>query len=950
MKSAITKMYTIIALVLGTLVGQAATVNWSAGIDHGFSVVGGAQVQAGSLVRLGHFRDPGTGEQLSDTQIQALAGNPALLDASFVEAAASTVGTGLSGMAAHFTKASAVDTATLNLVGKQMYFWVLNAPTLGEATQQAILYWAISDDTNPDATPTRPSLRWAFPAELPVPGTTGVDVTDLTAGTTTLGTGARVVIGSFPTGTSSNTTAPNFGLAIISSVLNINTAALPTGVRNTPYSQTFVATGSTDPLTWSVSSGALPDGLSLDDDTGELSGTPTTVGISTFTVQVNAGALVTSKEFSLQVTNSALAILTTSLADALVDQNYNVTLSADGGIAPYTWIRTTGNLPPGLILGEDGVISGKTTAPGTHTFSVSVTDQSSQVVERAYTLVSTYTPVIEGNSILVPGVRNILYSRQFVIPDGRTYGWTVTNGTLPPGMKLSSAGLLRGVCPTAGDYTFTITATGPNNIVTSRQFTLNIRSTNIAPTLQTPIFPDTMVGSNGYRYQVVASPFPSTISIVGLPPGLKLNPATGWVTGNATTPGTFVAAVRASNAAGSSPLQYASIVVKALPVGSVGTFNAIVAPVQEVNSLLGGSIQLSTTITGGYTLSLTQGSATVKTKGTITTQIGSLSPRVIASVGRLRFNLILDSINDNVVGTVSAVAADGSLTPASVTGWRQTWNSINPSNHLTGRYSAGINLTSHFDIETVPQGAGWIVVHASTNGMALVAGRTATGDVITSNGIISRDSRLLVYSRLNRNLGVIQGVLKLNASPASIESNTLAGNLAWRKSTSPTTVYPTAFGPLNVAVSGGYLSNLANFYSPWAYSLGLPAPSGQTSLTFTKGGLAGASINPNITPFTFTQSFVKDVHFLTPNLPAPGTPFNLGRTTLSITPRSGVISGGFTLRDGTTVRNATYSGVVVRTPDNTLKAQGYFLLPKLLQFGEKGPAQVLSGKFTITQP
>lgn len=950
MTTAITKIYCIIVLVLGTLAGNAATVNWSAGIDHGFSLVGGAQVSAGSLVRLGHFRDPDTGAQLSDTQIQALAGNPALLDLRFVEAATSTVGTGVSGMDAHFTAASAVDTAALNLVGKQMYLWVLNAPSLGEATQQAILYWDISDDTNPDATPTRPALRWAFPAELPVPGTTGVDVTDLTAATTTLGTGARLVIGSFPTGTSSNTTAPNFGLAIISNVLNINTAALPTGVRNTPYSQTFVATGSTDPLTWSVSAGALPDGLSLDAQTGQLSGTPTTVGVSTFTVQVNAGALITSKQFSLQITNSALAILTTSLADALVDQNYSITLSADGGIAPYVWIRTTGSLPPGLILGEDGIISGTSTAPGTHTFSVSVSDQSDQVVERAFTLVTTYTPVIEGDSTLVPGVRRIPYSRQFVIPDGRSYAWSVTNGALPPGMRLSTSGRLTGISPTAGTYTFTITATGPDDIVSSRQFSLTILDANLAPTLQTPEFPDTMVGSTGYRYQVVASPYPSRISIVGLPPGLRVDPATGWVTGNATTPGTFVAAVRATNAAGSSAMQYASIVVKGLPTGSVGTFNAIVAPVQEVNGLLGGSIQLTTTITGGYSLTLTQGASVFRSKGTLSTQIGSLSPRVIASVGRLRFNLIIDSINDNLVGTVSAVAADGSLTPAAVNGWRQTWDATNTTHHLSGRYSAGIDLTSHFDIETVPQGAGWIVVNADTKGRATVTGRTAAGDVITGNSIVSRDNRLLVYSRLNKNLGVIQGVLQVNSSPAGVESNALIGSLVWRKSTSPTTVYPTAFGPLTVAVSGGYLNSLYNASVAWGYVLGLPAAGDQSSLIFTKGGLAGASINPNVDPFTFSRSLLKGVHVLTSNLPAPGTVFNLGRTTLTVTPRSGLVAGGFTLRDGTRVRRANFSGVVVRTPDNTLKAQGYFLLPKLPQFGEKGRPQVLSGKFTITQP
>jgi len=89
---------------------------------------------------------------------------------------------------------------------------------------------------------------------------------------------------------------------------------------------------------------------------------------------------------------------------------------------------------------------------------------------------------------------------------------------------------------------------------------------------------------------------------------------------------------------------------------------------------------------------------------------------------------------------------------------------------------------------------------------------------------------------------------------------------------------------------------------------------------------------------------------MTSAIPAPGTTFNPARVTLSVLPRAGAVSGGFTLLDGSVTRKAAYSGIIVRTPNGSLKAEGYFLLPKLLQFGEKGPAQVLSGKVTLTQP
>ena len=68
--------------------------------------------------------------------------------------------------------------------------------------------------------------------------------------------------------------------------LNITTASLPDARRNKSYSRTLQATGGVAPYTWSLASGALPPGLSLNASTGAISGTPTTRGAWSFTVRV----------------------------------------------------------------------------------------------------------------------------------------------------------------------------------------------------------------------------------------------------------------------------------------------------------------------------------------------------------------------------------------------------------------------------------------------------------------------------------------------------------------------------------------------------------------------------------------------------------------------------------------------------------------------------------------
>ena len=66
----------------------------------------------------------------------------------------------------------------------------------------------------------------------------------------------------------------------------ITTSSLPNGFVNLAYSATLTASGGVTPYTWSLASGSLSAGLTLNTNTGVITGTPTTLGTSNFTVRV----------------------------------------------------------------------------------------------------------------------------------------------------------------------------------------------------------------------------------------------------------------------------------------------------------------------------------------------------------------------------------------------------------------------------------------------------------------------------------------------------------------------------------------------------------------------------------------------------------------------------------------------------------------------------------------
>ena len=164
-------------------------------------------------------------------------------------------------------------------------------------------------------------------------------------------------------------------------VIGPEQSGVPISTVGAPFSLPMTAS-LPDAKTWSIveGSGALPPGLQLGATDGVISGTPTTAGSYTFTVRAQIDAQRSDTKTLAIVVRDPISIAapeldgtTSGLAPSEVGVPFSTLLAATGGAGTYTWSRT-GSLPPGIVFGATGDITGRPTAAGTYRFAVTATD------------------------------------------------------------------------------------------------------------------------------------------------------------------------------------------------------------------------------------------------------------------------------------------------------------------------------------------------------------------------------------------------------------------------------------------------------------------------------------------------------------------------------------------------------------------------------------------------
>ncbi len=319
------------------------------------------------------------------------------------------------------------------------------------------------------------------------------------------------------------------------SVVNPPPVQPQSAVAGQPYSLNLMkfVQGGTPPFTWSVTSGALPAGLSLNASTGMISGTPSTPGAGT-TFSVNCTdsgnpptSLSGSLEFSVATNPQGLLTITSGTPPGgAVGVPYGGThiisghsftgfpMTAIGGTPTYTWSWAAAQgstLPPGLTL-SSFYVSGGSTRCCVYVIAIAGNPTTAGTYNVIVTLTDSASPAAKVSANYTIGIR-AAPANALAINSG-----TPPNGTI----GLSYDQKITGYCQPIGQGCYTCFLGGSTRICDGGYRTLYSDGFVLSATGGVPPYTWTWAAATNSS----------------LPAGLNLSP-TGTITGKPTSLGSF---------------------------------------------------------------------------------------------------------------------------------------------------------------------------------------------------------------------------------------------------------------------------------------------------------------------------------------------------------------------------------------------------------------------------